>query len=481
MKHRQAIACTLLAVFSLLALSALPSFAQEKEEPKPVHAPDALPDVEPAMLTPEYWIALHRDVDTVVMTPSQIEAWNARVRAKHVELNDVFGKRNPLVSNYALKRQVGIFMNPILPLEQPATLSGDSLRTWIAANLEWVRSRDFYDGRNAIYNEKMIGELEASMNLAAIPRTITRRFGIIVERGDIRLFPTHIPGYTELRYEMDNFQNTSIYMSAPVAILHESRDGDYLYIESPVARGWISSKTVAVGDPKTIANLIRTDNMLMATANKVPVYGDHDCTVFRQYLYFSEYTPFVKKTSKAWVVRLPERKPDGSIGAVEGYLKLDADVHQGFMPYTKRNIITQAFKLLHQPYGWADQLKNRDCSGTMRVLYRCFGFTMGRWPNFQLLAPPDKHIHYIDPSLSEEDKIAEAAKLEPFTTIAGSGGHVVLWLGRAGNGKYYFLHQGGWGYDEDGQHFIVNRVALNEATHKWYNIRSAPVFSTIRD
>jgi hypothetical protein len=58
---------------------------------------------------------------------------------------------------------------------------------------------------------------------------------------------------------------------------------------------------------------------------------------------------------------------------------------------------------------------------------------------------------------------------------------VVLWLGRAANGKYYFMHQGGWGYDEDGQHYYVNRVDLNEATHKWYNIRSAPVFSTIRD
>jgi len=453
---------------------------QRSNEPKSLHAPVPLPGVEPEMLNADYWIARADDPDKVISTPDEIEAWNTRLRSKKVDLSDKFGRPHPLIRFYGLKRQVGLYMNPILPLQQPDTVPGDSLKTWIGANLEWLNSRDFYDYRRVSYNEKSIGELKASMNLEAIPETIQRRFGVIIRRGDIRLFPTIYPGYTSERSAADNFQNTSIYMTVPVTILHETRDGDYYYIESPVARGWIDSQEVAVASKEAIRTLTEADDMLMATANKVPVYGDRECTAFRQYLYFSGYVPFVRKSAEHYVVRMPERNKDGSLRVVECYIKPDADVSIGFLPYTKRNIITQIFKLLHEPYGWADMMNNRDCSGTMRVLYRCFGFTMGRWPNFLLLAPPDEHIHIIDRELSEEEKIAEAAKIEPFVTVAGSGGHIALWLGRGHNGKYYLMHQGGWGYDEGDQHYYVNQVNINDVTHKWYRIDSVPVFSTIK-
>jgi len=478
--NRHRLTCAVFLAGMLIFAFTITASAQRDEKPKPLHAPVPLPGVEPEMLTPQYWISLHKDADELIKNPTDIAGWNTRLRTKKLDMSDKFGRKHPLISYYELKRQVGLYMHPILPLDQPATLPGDSLRTWIGHNLEWVGSRDFYDGRIVRYNEEMIHKLEKAMNLDAIPSTIKRRYGVIVERGDIRLFPTFIPGFSSERGAMDLFQNTSIYMTVPVTILHESTDGDYYYVESPVARGWIDSGTVARGAPSEIRKLISTDNILMVTGNKVPVYGDRECTAFRQYLYFSGYVPFVKKTDGGYVVKMPERRRDGTLGIAECYLKSDADVSIGFLPYTKRNIITQIFKLLHQPYGWADQLKNRDCSGTMRVLYRCFGFTMGRWPNFQLLAPPDENIHFMNRSWSEEEKIAEAAKIEPFVTIVGSGGHVALWLGRAHNGRYYFLHQGGWGYNEGDQHYYVNQVNINDVTHTWYNIRSTPVFSTIK-
>ncbi|MCD6307562.1 MAG: hypothetical protein J7M24_01055, partial [Candidatus Latescibacteria bacterium] len=131
-----------------LCLSAVfPASAQNRDKPKPLHAPAVLPGVEPVMLTPQYWIALHDDADEIIMTPARIEAWNSRLRSKRIDLSDKHGQKNPLVNYYENKRQVGLYMNPILPLEQPAALPGDSLRTWIRANLDWVRSRDFYDGR----------------------------------------------------------------------------------------------------------------------------------------------------------------------------------------------------------------------------------------------------------------------------------------------------------------------------------------------
>ena len=55
--------------FSFLLSSGL---AQQK---KNMHAPNALPGVEPEMLTPEYWITQQKDPDRVVMTPEQIKTF----------------------------------------------------------------------------------------------------------------------------------------------------------------------------------------------------------------------------------------------------------------------------------------------------------------------------------------------------------------------------------------------------------------------
>ena len=65
------------------------------QDSKPKHALNILPDVEPEMLTPEYWIALKKDADEVIMTPEVIERFNEKVRYKRVIFRDYYGKPDP--------------------------------------------------------------------------------------------------------------------------------------------------------------------------------------------------------------------------------------------------------------------------------------------------------------------------------------------------------------------------------------------------
>jgi hypothetical protein len=463
------------AVFFLMIFISM-SWAQEA---KPKHAPDALPGVEPEMLTPGYWIALQDDADEVIMTPGEIERFNERVRTKNVEFKDRFGKKDPMLSNFDFKLSIGLLMNPVLPLELADTVSGDSLRDILKSDIEYLFSRDFYDGRNAIYSDRMKKEIYEKINIAGVPDTITRRFGIIVNRANMRLYPTSTPGFSETRWAMDYFQTSALYTIKPVAILYESVDGDFYYVESPTARGWVAAKEVALAEREEIRKLVEDDNLLMATANKVPIYGDPSFKNFVRYFYFSSTTPLINYVSNGYVVKLPYRKPDGSLDIAIGYVKPDADVNIGYLPYTKRNVLTQIFKLLNQPYGWAGQHNNRYCSGTQRVLLNCFGIVVGSWPNF-ILAASDNLV-YIDPALSTEEKIAQVSEIEPVITMAGTGGHVVLYLGKARNGKLYYIHNAGWGYkDDNGEQLTVNRVAVNEATFPWYRIDGVRMYSTFR-
>ncbi len=451
------------------------------DEKKPVHAPRALPGVEPEMLSPEYWIALHPDADAVIMTPADIEKFNEKIRTKTVRLRDFFGKTDPLeggLLGYTDLEKRGSLMHPVQPLELPDTVSGDSLRVWLA-NLEtWLKSRDFYDGRNAIYSEEMKRNLIADMNMNAVPAKVTRRFGIVVNHSEARFFPTDVPGYSDIRYEMDLFQGSSLRVGKPVAILHTSTNGDFYYVESPIQRGWIAAENVAIGTRAEVRKLALDRNFLMAASHRVPVYGDPKFKSFARYLYYGSTMPFERKDVDGFIVKMPYRRPDGAIGIAKGYIRPDADVHRGFFPYTKRNVISQIFKLLDQPYGWLDQDNKRACSGTMHVLLQCFGIEVGALPSFILLAPD--RVTYFDPKLSVEEKTKEVEKLEPVITMAGNAGHIVMLLGKAKNGKMYFMHQAGWGYEDNGQTYIVNRTTLNPVDFKWYSISSPNVFSTFR-
>ncbi len=451
------------------------------EEKKPVHAPKALPGVEPEMLSPDYWIALQPDADAVIMSPADIEKFNGMVRTKTVRLRDFFGRTDPLeggLLGYTDLEKRGSLMHPVQPLELPDTVPGDSLRVWFA-NLEtWLKSRDFYDGRNAIYSDQMKKDLIADMNASAIPSRVTRRFGIVVTHSEARFFPTDVPGYSDTRVEMDLFQGSSLRVGKPVAILHTSVNGDFYYVESPIQRGWVAAENVAVGTRAEVKKLALDKNFLMAASHRVPVYGDPKFRSFARYLYYSSTMPFEKKDVDGYIVKMPYRRPDGMIGVARGYIRPDADVHRGFFPYTKRNVIAQIFKLLDQPYGWLDQDNKRACSGTMHALLQCFGIEVGSLPSFILLAPD--RVTYFDPKLSVEEKTREVEKLEPVITMAGNAGHIVMLLGKAKNGKMYFMHQAGWGYKEGDQDYIVNRTTLNPVDFKWYHISGPNVFSTFR-
>jgi hypothetical protein len=277
---------------------------------------------------------------------------------------------------------------------------------------------------------------------------------------------------------MDLFQAMSMRVGKPVAILHESVNGDFYYVETPFQRGWIAAENVALGTREEVRKLAADKNFLMAAAHRVPVYGDPGFKNFARYLYYASTMPLLRKDAKVYVVRMPYRKPDSSIGIASGYIRPDADVHVGWLPYTKKNVIVQIFKLLNQPYGWLDQDNKRACSGTMHALLQCFGIEVGALPSFILFA--SDHMVYYDPKMSVEEKTKAVENLEPVITMAGNAGHIVLLLGKAKNGKLFFMHQAGWGYEENGQQYIVNRTSLNPADFKWYHISSPSVFTTMR-
>ncbi|MFC1650993.1 SH3 domain-containing protein [Candidatus Latescibacterota bacterium] len=479
-----------ITILSFIMLAAfLPALFPAKafsQEAKPMHAPETLPGVEPEMLTSEYWAALQKDADAVIMTPEEIAVFNEKVRNKVVRFTDYYGKDDPLQENFITSSENGLVMNLLEPLDLPDTIPGDSLWDRLALNNDLLYnpkplygSSDYYDGRNAIYDKRLKDDVSEKMNIDAVPSVITPRFGIIVNHALVRQYPTSVPGYSDTKSRLDRFQLTDLCVGNPVTVLHESVDGDFLFVECPLARGWISATDIAISDRETIRGIVGDKNFIMSAAHRVPVYGDPVHKNFARYMYFSATMPLISRDDTGYKVRMPFRHSDGSLGVGTGYIKPDADVHAGYLPYSKRRVLDQVFKLLNTPYGWHGQDNKRDCAGTMRVLMRCFGIKVGKNPAFILNA--SDNIYRMNPELSTEEKIAEASNLEPVITMAGNSGHIVLFLGKAANGKLYYVHQAGWGYrDDEGIQRIVGRLTVNCVEHGFYSINSPNVFTTMR-
>jgi hypothetical protein len=127
---------------------------------------------------------------------------------------------------------------------------------------------------------------------------------------------------------------------------------------------------------------------------------------------------------------------DGTLTFRKGYLSKDEDVRQGFLPYTQEYLAHQAFKMLHQSYGWGEMFGARDCSRFIMDIFATFGILMPRNSKLQAkIGIPLGHIEGM--TLKEKQRVLDRAI--PLATTLRLPGHIMLYLGKD-KGNYYAIH-----------------------------------------
>ena len=172
-------------------------------------------------LDPEFWIR-HGASTRLVLDETAIEAQNSKLKQLDRSVHDV----------EAL----------------PRTLAMNDVRGWVEKLSE--RPDDtLYDERGRAVEASVIDALVANVNVAAIPATQQTRFGLVVRRASLRTFPTHMRVFNEPDdgTDIDRFQEDALFAGTPVAIVHESRDGEWWFIVSPLYAAWIPKRDVAQG------------------------------------------------------------------------------------------------------------------------------------------------------------------------------------------------------------------------------------------
>ena len=286
--------------------------------------------------------------------------------------------------------------------------------------------------------------LKDNLNQSALPESQRLLSGLITRRTDLRVFPTEersLNGPSDNGF--DRFQHSSVSPGSLVGIYHFSKDQEWAYVQTYFMRGWVRREDVATArDKREALDYAAARNRLLVTGSYVNVFEDPllQKAAFTAQMgsSFPLLSPEEQKLSpdSYYTLRIPARGVDGELLFKNGYVSRKQDVQIGFLPYTQANVAQQAFKMLHEPYGWGEISGDRDCSRFIMDIFSTFGLLLPRNSKYQAmigkpLGPPEGK------RLAEKKQILDRAV--PLATLLRLPGHIMLYLGQQKD-RYYVIH-----------------------------------------
>ena len=389
--------------------------------PRVLIASHLLPNVSPEMEKPEFWIKKIQNPDRLLLTPEEIRKMNE----ENLKREDLFLCRVKDLKEEWTKEEILALLN----------------EDWEG----FGRSEKVRYGRyGSPLEEPFWNELKKNFNQESLKERNRILFGLIVKRTDIRVFPTEeISMNTPANYEFDRFQHSSISPGSLIGIYHFSKDRLWAYVQTSFIRGWVRTTDLAIAkERKEALDYDEAKDRLVITGSFVKVFGDLS---LRQIIFLAQMGttfPILSQPEKTgitdpcYIIQIPFREVDGELTFRKGNIHKDEDVYYGFLPYTQENLARQAFKMIHQPYGWGEMFGARDCSRFIMDIFATFGIFMPR--NSKLQARVGISLGQVEGmTIKEKQRVLDRAI--PLATTLRLPGHIMLYLGKD-KGKYYVIH-----------------------------------------
>ena len=402
----------------------------------------AIPGLEKAMLSPAHWIARLDAADAVLLDAAAIETQNARMRSADTSIHT--------------------------PLALPDQLDRSAVRAWIQ-NVSKRPTQPRFTAAGRIDDVTLDGWMDA-LALDTVPAAVAPRFGLVVRRADLRAFPTPTrvfsdPGDTDI----DRFQEDALFPGTPVAVLHASRDGDWLFVESERYRAWIRAAQVAIGTREAVADFAAraARGPIVTGATARSVYTPQASAISDVQLEMGVRLPRVELDGMralhgqvpafGHMVELPVRAPDGALSFSPALIPAAAGMADDALPYTRATLIRQAFKFLGERYGWGHSYNARDCSGFVSEVYRSVGILLPRNTGAQATSPALDRIA-IPPEMTYAQRLQRLRETD-VGDLVFIPGHVMMVIGHV-DGEPWVIHDTA-GMSMRGADGAITRLQLN--------------------
>lgn len=395
----------------------------------------------------------------IVMAPNVVQAYDGTALAPNVSRDMVtstfWNNRNPRASQVLMSPEEIAFLNKKMKsldssltgfrdLESiPTTFNGPKLIE-ACANLD--RKRELYIDGEAV-NDAWFDSIEENIRSAEVSENEPIKYGIITTRTVIKQMPvSKMASDSPTDPEWDDLCDSALRVGDPVVVYYISGDGKFAYIMSEIGPGFIPVTDVGICSDVLQWKDVKThEDFIVVTGGKVYLEASSAFPESSEKMLTMGTVLELSKDKKStaanrtpwnsYVVNLPYRKDDGSLGIGRALIPANRDVNVGFLPLTSRGIVDQAFKCLGNRYGWGGMLKSDDCSQFVMNVYKCFGLEIPRNTTWQANMPVKK---YEVSKMSPMEKTNLLSRMLP-GTIVQFPGHEMIFLGVV-NGKVYTIN-----------------------------------------
>lgn len=376
--------------------------------------PLLLTSATPEQLSADYWISRLSNPDQPLKTPQELAELNEDSHVMIKDLSDIFQ----------------------MDLRRP----GRPIRDQIELEYNTVKGRILFGSDDQPVPKSIFtNQIQPILQLENVPDRIQMKWGVATRATSVRALPSDVKMLEEIAdYEFDQLQFTLIKLWTPVGIYHTSRDGQWYYVQAPYVRGWVHSRDIALFSSRDeLRQYVKSGPFLVVMGESTPVFRDPELQRMSQRPSMGTTIPIAERTGNGYVVWMPRRSEEGSVQLQRGYLDPRSDVREGFPPFTQRNIIKQAFKLLGARYGWGGQYNGRDCSGFVQDVFLSMGVDMPRDSRDQAFV--GTQLGHFEPMRQGEEKAAAIQGGAPGITLMRMPLHMMLYIGEA-NGQFFAIH-----------------------------------------
>lgn len=376
-------------------------------------------EITDARATPEYWISRNPYGDKILLNKQQINNLNAQILTKDAFAVDLAK------------------LNEALPADE------------VNATIKRAED-DFYNDEHRV------------------SKAVNVRYAVTTRRANIRLLPQ---AWTGDNY--DDFQGTAIDPAEAVAVLCDSPDGQFAFVQSRNYIGWLDKSDLAFTNRKKWLSYVNPQEFLVVIANKKTVEVAGQPVLFQM----GAIIPIVDPNTHddVWVARLPV-SVGGQLKEVKINIAMnDESFNKGFLTCTENNLVRQAFKFLGDEYGWGGLNDSVDCSAFVQDIYRSMGINIPRDTGNQNGTMPIWAV-FNNVSNAERWNIVSRA---PIGSLLYKPGHVMMKLGNDDDGRPLIIHAASSYLDDESGKVYIRKVIVSDLHYRGGSIETIDALTDI--
>ena len=286
----------------------------------------------------------------------------------------------------------------------------------------------------AALTEYSYNHAKQNCGLEEAPAASEVRYALTVNRTNLRLLPEADGWFTEKDDKhYDQLQATVLDPCEPLAVLIDSKDKQFVLVDSRYYTGWIKTSDIAFTEKQTWLKYVDPQNYLTVIASRK--------TIPQGKAYYQMGGKVLLRANDlqkdgSWAISMPTLDANGTI-IEQGYnIPNDKGVVKGALACSENNLIRQAFRFLGEDYGWGGLDKGVDCSSFVQDVYRSVGIELPRDTKRQ----EKVMTHSISvQNMNHAQRLEIIKKAKPGALLFVPG-HVMMYLGNDANGEPLAIH-----------------------------------------